>query len=329
MTPQRERRAAAARPHFRPLVDRSPDRATFRHDVLTGLRRQPKTLPCKYFYDERGSQLFDHICELEEYYLTRTELAIMRRYAPEMAAALGSGCLLVELGSGSSLKTRLLLDHLEPVAYVPVDISREHLAKAAAALAADYPSLEVRPVSADYTEDFSLPPVPGTERVAVYFPGSTVGNFSREAAQRFLTRIARLVGAGGALLIGVDLDKDRAILEPAYNDREGVTAAFNLNLLARINRELDGDFDLDHFRHHAFYNAADGRMEIFLVSRAAHSVRIGDARVEFAEGEAICTEHSYKYDLADFRKLAQAAGFCVERVWSDERRYFSVQYLTV
>jgi dimethylhistidine N-methyltransferase len=298
--------------------------------VLDGLRRPAKELPCKYFYDELGSRLFDRICELDEYYLTRTELAILD-HAPEMADLLGPGCLLVEFGSGSGLKTRRLLDHLpEPAAYVPVDLAREHLLQSAAELRARYPGLEVLPLCADFSDDFVLPtPRRPAARRAVYFPGSTIGNFGPVAARRLLRRIARLCGPGGGLLLGTDLQKDPAVLEAAYDDREGVTRDFNLNLLRRINRELGADFDLDAFRHVALYNRRRGRIEMHLVSRRDQVVHLAGTVISFAEGESVRTECSYKYDLDQFRAQAAAAGLDVARVWTDERRRFAVQYLTV
>jgi dimethylhistidine N-methyltransferase len=300
-------------------------------EVLAGLARPHKQLPCKYFYDERGSRLFDEICELEEYYLTRCELAILRRHAGQMAGRLGPACALIEYGSGSSLKTRLLLDRLDrPAAYVPVDISGEHLLRSARELARAYPGLEVAPVCADFTRPFTLPPLrQSPRRRVVYFSGSTIGNFGPAEATALLAGIARLCGPGGGLLIGVDLKKDRAILEPAYDDTRGVTAAFNLNLLARINRELGADFDLGRFRHRAFYNEGAGRIEMHIVSRAAQTVHVGGTAFELAEGETICTEYSYKYGLDEFRDLAARAGLALEQVWTDEKGLFSVQYLGV
>ncbi len=310
------------------LSDFGPRSDDFREEVLWGLRQPQKEIPSKYFYDERGSRLFDRICELEEYYLTPTETAIMREHVTEMAELLGPGCLLIEYGSGSSTKTRILLDRLrEPAAYVPVDISRDHLLRAAADLGQAYPDLRVLPVCADYTARFELPGGNGAVgRTAVYFPGSTVGNFHPEQARRFLQHVAEVAGAGGALLIGVDLRKDPRILETAYNDREGVTAAFNLNVLARINRELGAKFDLDAFRHHAFYNEDRGRIEMHLVSLGAQTVHVGDIAIAFREGETILTECSYKYDRDEFARLAGDAGWNVERVWTDAHGRFSVQY---
>jgi dimethylhistidine N-methyltransferase len=302
-----------------------------REEVLEGLWHRPKRLPCKLFYDETGSLLFDQICELQEYYPTRTETAILRQYGPEMAAQLGSECRLVEYGSGNGIKTRLLLDCLiEPTAYVPIDISREHLLRSAAALSRDYPSFPVLPVCADYTTAFDLPEGGRpARRTAVFFSGSTIGNFEPGEAVAFLRGVADVCGAGGGLLIGVDLKKDPALLHAAYNDREGVTAAFNLNLLHRINRELNGDVQVEQFVHHALYNPRPGRIEMHLVSMADQVARIGDARVRFREGESILTEYSYKYTPREFARLAARAGFAVQHVWTDERRRFSVQLLTV
>ena len=312
------------------LHDFGPDVSQFRDEVWAGLSHPQKTLPCKYFYDERGSALFESICELPEYYPTRTELSIMERYAPAMASLLGKRCLLVEYGSGSSRKTRLLLDRLHDAAgYVPIDISRQALAESAHALAASYPSIEVLPVCADYTEPFELPRSRvAPARCGVYFPGSTIGNFTPPQAQRFLARMARVAGPHGALLIGIDLKKDRATLERAYDDAAGVTAAFNQNLLVRINRELGGNIDLARFRHHARYDESAGRVEMHLESSVAQTARVAGRPFWFAAGETIHTENSYKYDLANFAALAAGVGLAVREVWTDERRRFSVQYLT-
>ena len=312
------------------LHDFAPERADFRAEVLRGLRQPRKELPCKFFYDERGSRLFDQICALEEYYPTRTELGIMRERAPEIAALLGPGALLVEYGSGSSTKTRILLDALDtPPGYVPIDISKEHLLRSSAALARAYPDIEVLPVCADYTRTFTLPlPRRPIARRVVYFPGSTIGNFDRESARRFLRQIAELCMPGGGLLIGVDLRKDPLVLHRAYNDREGVTAAFNLNLLARINRELGADFQLDRFAHYAFYNPTEGRIEMHLTSLAEQTVHIGDEAIPFALGESIWTESSHKYTVGEFAHMAAGAGFALQHVWTDPQQLFSVQYLT-
>jgi dimethylhistidine N-methyltransferase len=314
-----------------PARDFGPGRDRMLAEVLAGLRRWRKRLPCKYFYDAEGSRLFDRICELDEYYLTRTELAIMHRHAGEMAAAIGRRATLIEYGSGSSTKTRVLLDRLSaPAAYVPIDISGEHLRQSAAALARAYPHVEVIPVCADYTTRFDVPdPGASAARRVVYFPGSTIGNFEPDDAAAFLRGIAGVCGPGGGLLIGVDLKKDPATLHAAYNDAQGVTAAFNLNLLARLNRDLDADFDLEAFAHYAFYNPRKGRVEMHLVSRASQDVHVGGETVAFAEGESVFTESSYKYTLPAFARLAAAAGFTPQKVWTDAERQFSVHYLVV
>jgi L-histidine Nalpha-methyltransferase len=315
---------------FPELCDYGPERDCFQRDVCEGLARVQKTLPCKYLYDARGSALFDRICELDEYYPTRTELGILRRHADAMAAALGPRCLLIEYGSGSSVKTDLLRERLEsPAAYVPVDISREHLLRAAAALAARHRRLRVLPVCADFIRPFAVPRVARAARRVAYFPGSTIGNFGPAEARKFLTQVAEQCGPGGALLIGVDLRKSRAILEPAYDDALGVTAEFNRNLLHRINRELGADFDVSAFDHRAFWNRNEGRIEMHLVSRRDQVVALAGRRFTFARGETIHTESSYKYELEDFGALARSAGFEVDRVWTDAGRFFSVQLLRV
>jgi dimethylhistidine N-methyltransferase len=298
----------------------------FLRDVVRGLSQSPRSLPCKYFYDERGSALFDAICELPEYYPTRTERAILQRHAAAMIERLGEDPVLIEYGSGSSDKTRLLLDALPRGTYVPVDISREHLLRTARRLATAYPHLEILPVVADFTRPFAIPKPQATGRRVVYFSGSTIGNFLPDEALKLLRQIGELIGQGGGLLIGVDLKKDKAILEPAYNDRSGVTAAFNLNLLERINRELLADFDVENFRHRAWYNEALGRIEMHLVSQADQSVRIAGRRFQFRRGETICTEYSHKYSLDDFAQLARRANLTIREVWCDEHALFSVQY---
>jgi dimethylhistidine N-methyltransferase len=311
------------------LHDESPEREQFLAEALTGLSRPQKQLPCKYFYDECGSRLFERICGLDEYYPTRVELAIMRSHAAAMADAVGPRALLVEYGSGSSAKTRVLLDHLaRPVAYVPVDISRASLVAAASALAARHPEIEVLPVCADFTRDFALPrPARRPARTVAYFPGSTIGNFAPARAVALLGGIAARCKSGGGLLIGVDLKKDPAVLERAYDDAAGVTAAFNLNVLARMNRELGADFDLRRFSHRAPWVPEEGRIEMHLVSEVDQVVRLGGRAIRFRAGESICTEYSHKYDLPEFAALADAAGFDVVRVWTDPERLFSVQYL--
>lgn len=309
-------------------IRRAPSRKrTFLADVVAGLAAPRKTLPCKYFYDEHGSQLFDQICDLPEYYPTRTELGILRDHSHEMMDWLGPRCGLIEYGSGSSMKTRLLLDAMGEGVYFPVDISRDYLRKTAERLQRDYDHIEVVPVFADFTRPFDLPPSQGEyHRRVVYFSGSTIGNFLPVDAIRLLRQISRLVGVGGGLLIGVDLKKDRSILEPAYDDAAGVTAAFNLNLLQRINRELGADFDLDCFRHRAHYNEVAGRIEMHLESLADQVVHVGEQAFDFIRGETICTEHSHKYSLDDFARLASHANLEIRQVWCDDASRFSVQY---
>jgi dimethylhistidine N-methyltransferase len=303
--------------------------ARFRADVLRGLSRRPKEIPCKYLYDARGSALFEEICGLAEYYPTRTELGILERHVGEMAALLGPGCLVIEPGSGSGRKTELLVGALaDPVGYVPIDISPGPLRSFARRLAAAHPRLEVLPVLADYLDEPALPePRRAPRRTVVFFPGSTIGNLHPGQAAQFLKRIAAACGRGGALLVGVDLPKDRRTLERAYDDARGVTAAFNLNLLARLNRELDADFDLRRFRHRAVWVEQASRIEMHLVSEAEQTVRVDGVPIHFAAGESICTEHSHKYSLDGFARLARRAGLAVRRVWTDRQRRFSVQYL--
>jgi dimethylhistidine N-methyltransferase len=308
------------------LVNQGPARLDFLADVLAGMRQRKRVLPCKYFYDAVGSKLFDEICELEEYYPTRTELRIMEDNAAEIAAQIGSGVRLVEYGSGSSTKTRILLDHLDaPTAYVPVDISHEHLQATADLLSVAYPGVETLPVCADFTERFELPtPARKPTHTAVYFPGSTIGNFETNEALALLAQIGSLCGKGGGLVIGIDLQKDVSVLEAAYDDAAGVTARFNLNLLCRINRELGADFELGQYAHSARYNEGLGRIEICLVSQSEQRVTISGERFELAPDEAICTEFSHKYTIDGFAALAAEAGLTLHRHWTDERQWFGV-----
>ncbi len=312
------------------VVDRLPARKQFRRDVIKGLSGEPKTLPCKYLYDARGSRLFEAICEVPEYYLTRTELAIMRASVHEMTTQIGPGAVLIEYGSGSSLKTRLLLNELaEPVAYVPVDISRQHLQQSSASIAREYPAMDVVPVCADFTKAFDLPATLSEfDHRVVYFPGSTIGNFTPREASELLRSIRDLVGDAGGLLLGFDLQKDHRLLEAAYDDAAGVTAKFSLNLLQRINRELSGDFDLSQFRHRATYNDVAHRIEIELVSQCVQTVEVAECLFEFEEGESLLTEYSHKYTDDGIDRLASRSGFQVERVWSDELQWFCVAFLT-
>jgi dimethylhistidine N-methyltransferase len=307
----------------------APGKATFREEVLAGLRRPQKQIPCKYLYDEEGARLFEAICELPEYYPTRTELGIMRENVSEMADQLGPDSLIIEYGSGEGIKTRILLEALErPAAYVPIDIACPQLAESARTLRERFPDLEVAPVCADYTGDYRVPETRRQPaRRAVYFPGSTIGNFRPDEAAEFLGHIRQVCGQGGGLLVGVDLKKDRELLESAYNDAAGVTAQFNLNLLRRLERELDAQVETGRFEHHAFFDRERGRIELHLVSLFPQTLQIGEESFDFEAGETIHTENSYKYSLAEFADLARRAGFRVDRVWLDDRELFSVQYL--
>jgi dimethylhistidine N-methyltransferase len=308
----------------------APHLDQMRRDVLEALGRRPqRELPTQYLYDARGSALFDRICELPEYYPTRTELAIMERHVNAMARGVGERALVVEYGSGSSIKTHRLLAALQaPAGCVLVDISREHLSRSAARLAAALPHVEVLPVYADFTAPFAVPrPRAAARRRVVYFPGSTIGNFLPEQATRLMRQMAAQVGPGGGLLIGTDLRKDPDVLEAAYDDAQGVTAAFNKNLLRRINRELGADFDLAAFAHRAIYDREHGRIEMHLVSREAQEVRVAGRRFQLAAGETIRTEHSHKYTIDGFHALAAAAGGRPAEVWVDERAWFAVHLL--
>jgi dimethylhistidine N-methyltransferase len=296
-------------------------------DVLTGFSRPQKAIPPKYFYDAEGSRLFDAITELPEYYPTRTETAMLHKYADEIAQKAGTGHLLVEPGSGSCTKARILFEGLQPCAYVPMDISRDHLRVAAQQVAVEFPWLEVHAACTDFTRLMTLPPDSPEGRRLAFFPGSSIGNFDPEAAVSFLGMIADMVGPGGQLLIGVDLKKDKSVLEAAYDDAQGITAAFNLNLLARINRELGADFDLAQWQHRALYNDAEGRIEMHLVSRVDQQVSLLGHTFRFAEGETIHTENSYKYSVPEFRDLAARAGFSTDTVWTDAERLFSLHLL--
>lgn len=300
----------------------------FGHDLARALAERPRRISPKYFYDVRGSQLFDRICDLPEYYPTRTELGILTQRAGEIAAQIGPRAEIVEFGAGSLVKVRLLLDALQsPQRYLPIDISGEHLEAAADALRADYPGLSVQPIVADYTRPFALPPkLEGAGRRVGFFPGSTLGNFDPDEALSFLQQAARLL-RGGGLLLGVDLVKRPEVLHAAYNDAQGVTAAFNLNLLARANAELGTDFDLDGFDHAAFYNAPLRRIEMHLVSRRTQAVTLHGQRHTIEEGEAIHTENSHKFTIDGLRALAVRAGFGIGPVWTDPDRLFSVHWL--
>jgi len=296
-------------------------------EVLSGLSQTPKILPSKLFYDEKGSQLFDEICELEEYYPTRTEMKIMQDNIKEMGELLGEGTLLIELGSGSSQKIRLLLDHIPGLAgYIPIDISSDYLINTCKTLQNEYPDLNIIPLSADYTKSFELPAIDKPfDHKAIYFPGSTIGNFTKQKAKEFINRIANIASNNGGLIIGVDLKKDKKLLEAAYNDKKGVTAKFNLNILNNINSLLNTSFDLSKFKHYAFFNEELGRIEMHLISKEKQNVAIGTSIINIDKNEHIITEYSYKYSLEEFEELA-GDKFELKKYWVDENNLFSIQY---
>lgn len=313
------------------LYDFQPKIESFYDEVIKGLSKTPKQIPSKFFYDSQGSELFNQICQLEEYYPTRTELSIFQQYKSEISKLIGKNTLIIEYGSGGSQKVRLLLDMLdEPVGYLPIDISKEYLFTDASQLAKDYPKLQIIAVCADYTKALKLPELNFTfDKKVVFFPGSTIGNLDYEDAKNLLTNtVARLNNKDG-MLIGVDLKKSTKILNNAYNDRQGVTAAFNLNLLTRINNDLKANFDLSAFKHHAFYNQLKGRIEMHLISCKDQKVKIDDYEIELKKDEMIHTENSYKYEIKQFQQLATTAGFFASKVWVDPANLFSVHYLTV
>ncbi len=297
--------------------------------MVRGLSETPKRLQCKYFYDERGSRLFDEICKLDEYYLTRVESAIMDKYIEEMSYQLGDNVILVEFGSGSSTKTRILLDAMKsPVAYVPIDISEDHLLKTAKDLRATYPGMRVLPVVADFTKPFRLPDFQfDYSHAALFFPGSTIGNFTISQAIELLSRMGKLLGPNGGMMIGIDLQKDHTVLEAAYNDSLGVTSEFNLNVLHRINNELGGDFSIDQFAHKAVYDVEHQRIEIFVVSLAEQEFTLGEHRFNFAKGEHVLTEYSHKYTIEGFTELADKAGFNRHKYWTDDNQKFAIMHL--
>jgi dimethylhistidine N-methyltransferase len=314
------------------VLDLEPVNADFLAEVLAGLTSSPRTLPCKFFYDERGADLFQKICELPEYYITRTETELLRRYAPDIAESIGPNAALIGFGTGAGIKTRLLLEHLQnPIAYIPVDISKQRLLDSAVELSRAMPALEILPVCADYLQELQFPkPLRKPDHVAVFFPGSTIGNLEPPVAEDFLRRVCRLCGKSGGLIIGVDLQKSREVLEAAYNDATGVTAEFNLNLLVRANRELAADFDLARWKHRAVYNENEGRIEMHLVSVGEQTVHVGGREFAFAEGEKIITEFSYKHTLEGFAHLAASAGFReASRVWTDPQRLFAIFHFAV
>ena len=304
---------------------------SFLEDVIAGLSLPQKTLPPKYFYDAAGSKLFERICRLPEYYLTRTELALTRKNLAAIARFAGKGCGVIEYGSGESIKTRLLLKGVRPSSYVAIDISPAALLGAVRRLTRAFPKLNITGVAGDFSRPLKIPAFEAPKgrrsrraRRVVYFPGSTIGNLTPQEAQAFLRTTRGQVGPRGAMLVGVDLKKDATLLHAAYNDSRGVTAAFNLNLLARINRELGGGFDLRRWRHYAFYNAPLGRIEMHLASLRNQSVNLGQHRFSFVEGETIHTENSYKYSPAEFRTLAALGGFVARKMWTDRDGRFAL-----
>jgi dimethylhistidine N-methyltransferase len=311
------------------FFDQHPEVSDFREDIIQGLSAAEAYILPKYFYDETGSRLFEEICNTEEYYPTRTEVGIIRDNIDDIVETLGKDCLLIEPGSGDSYKVRLLLDALRPIAYLPIDISRRYLQDEAQKLAAEFTWLKVHAVCADFTGKLELPyHVEATKKVA-FFPGSTIGNFLPEQAVFVLDEIRKMVGRGGGLLIGVDLQKDRGILNAAYNDKEGYTEQFNKNLLLRINRELGADFDLDQYKHHAFFNEEKHRIEMHLISLQDQQVTIDGQVFEFKKDQAILTEYSHKYTIEHFQRLAEEAGFRSAKTWIDENGLFSVHYLSL
>ena len=320
-------RTVARGPHIE-----SPEEAQerLRREIHAGLRANPKTLPPKLFYDDAGARLFEEITKLDEYYVTRTEREIMDAHAAEIAALIGPNVVLIEPGSGEALKVRVLLDHLErPAAYVPIDVSAEQLARIAGELIGEYEHLQVIPLEADFTRGLCLPELPDSARNArrvAFFPGSTVGNFHPPQAVALLREIARVVGPHGGLLLGVDLRKDPTILHAAYNDARGVTAAFNKNALVRLNREFGADFDVNRFRHYAYYNPVTNRVEMHLVSLETQTVGIDGERYLFEQGEPIWTESSYKYSPAELEGCAREAGLTLRQMWCDRRLWFMVAF---
>ncbi len=320
---------AETRTAIPPVSELPPAGSDFLADVIAGLSSNPRMLPCKYFYDERGAALFQKICELPEYYITRTEIDILDRNRAEIASHLGANIELIGLGTGAGTKTRILIEALEsPTVYIPVDISEKQLRESTALFQKTFPDLEILPVCADYLQPVVLPSSSRkAARNIVYFPGSTIGNFEPTEAEEFLRRVANVCRQNGGLLIGADLKKDPHVLEAAYNDSAGVTAQFNLNLLDRINREVGADFDLDQWRHRAIYNSDAGRIEMHLISEIDQFVQVDERKFHFRRGEKIITEFSYKYAPEEFAAVAGKAGFEFVRMWTDDARLFGVFYL--
>lgn len=310
------------------FYDEHPEPATMLEEVLQGLATRPRRIAPKFFYDERGSRLFDAVCKLPEYYITRTEMQILESCADEVADLSGPDTTLIELGSGASKKIRLLLEAVRPHRYFGIDISREFLRQSVERLAQDYPWLEMHATCADFMQNFELPDCAREGKKLVFFPGSTLGNFEPHEARTFLKRVQRMIQPDGALLIGIDLKKDSKLLHSAYNDSAGLTAQFNLNLLHRLRDELNAEVDPQRFRHSAFYNIAHGRIEMHLVSRGSQNIYLHGRRFHFESGEGIHTENSYKYSLEEFQTIVRAAGLYPRKVWMDTEHLFSVHYLS-
>ncbi len=313
------------------FYDYHPAQADLLDEVIKGMKASPRVLAPKFFYDETGSKLFDAICKTKEYYPTRTEIDIIKNNLDDITKHIGDDCLLIEPGSGSSEKVRLMLDSINPKAYMPMDISKDYLRMAAEDIASEYPWLEVHAACVDYTQPFALPPCHTHARKVAFFPGSSIGNFDPEHAVDFLNHLAQMLRGEkeGGLLIGVDLKKDKQRLDAAYNDSDGYTAAFNQNLLNRISTELDAGFDPDNFSHRAFYNEELGRIEMHLISNEAHTVSIGEHHFKFEKDQSIHTESSYKYTIEEFQALAKKAGFVPVKVWTDPNKLFSVHYFKI
>ena len=318
--------------HKARFIDLGPSEESFLEAVTAGLSSEPKYLPAKFFYDEEGSRLFEKICQLQEYYPTRTEIGLLRKLAPQLRNLLPEGTQLVEFGSGSNDKVRILLEGVGRFdSYVPIDISREYLRAQADELAADFPEISVTAICADYTMDLQLPRHASElpEARLGFFPGSTIGNMKHDEAISFLSRAAEILGTGAGFLIGADLKKDPAILSAAYNDADGITAAFNFNLLVRINRELGADFDLAAFQHKAFYDDAEGRIEMHLLSLTDQKVTIDGQSFEITQGECIHTEDSHKFTTVEFVALGRSAGLAPEHSWTDDAKLFSVHLFKI
>lgn len=315
--------------HNYSFEDQEPPTPDLLKEVVAGLTASPKSLNAKFFYDEKGSKLFEQITRLPEYYLTRTEISILKDKMPEIKESLGEDSVLIEYGSGNSEKIRLMIEELNPKAYVPIDISKDFLLSATEELSQTYPDLTIHAICADYNEVVDIPRNYQNGNKVAFFPGSTIGNFTPGLAKNFLRNVRETVGNDGSLLVGVDVKKDPDILHNAYNDSKGVTADFNLNMLNNLNETVNANFNLEHYEHDAFYNSEAGRIEMHLKSLKNQTVSIQDTQVDFSEGETIHTENSYKYHIQEFIDLAEEVGFTSDQVWSDLNNHFSIHYLRV